>query len=53
MVRLGVVEIQIRNFNKSVEFYKKRLRLRLVVLEKEDRFAMFDTGEARLAVWAT
>lgn len=51
MLKIGVIEIQVKNFYKSVEFYKKKLQLKILAIEHDDKFAMFDTGKVRLSLW--
>ena len=53
MLRIGVIEIQVRNFRESVKFYTKKLGLKVFAIEPDDKFAMFDTGEAKLSLWET
>ena len=52
MIKLGVVEIHVDNFEQSIQFYKERLGIPLIINEEDDKFAMFDTGETKIAVWA-
>lgn len=47
IMELNVVEIQVKNFEKSVEWYKQLFKL----VHKEEEFAMFNTGKAILALW--
>ncbi len=46
-MNLDVVEIQVKNFKKSVEWYKKIFK----PLHIEDSFAMFNTNKATLALY--
>lgn len=46
-MKLDVVEIQVKDFKKSVEWYKNLLKL----LHVEKDFAMFNSGKATLALY--
>lgn len=46
-MELDVIEIQVKDFQKSVEWYKQLFK----VLHLEDNFSMLDTGKATLALY--
>lgn len=51
MLKIGVVEMKVRNFGKTLQFYTEVLGVVPVVVEGQDKFAILDTGEAKLALW--
>ena len=45
-MELDVIEFQVKDFEKTVDWYKKLFK----ILYLEDHFAMFDAGKASLAI---
>lgn len=50
-MKLGVIEIQVKDFNKCLKFYKDTLGLKIEAIEKDHKFVMFDTGTTKLALF--
>lgn len=46
-MELDVIELQVKDFDKSVKWYKNLFKL----LHAEEKFAMFNTGKAVLALY--
>lgn len=46
-MKLDVIEIQVKDFNKSLIWYKNLFK----PVHEEQNFAMFNTGRATLALW--
>lgn len=50
-MKLGVVEILVKNFEKCLRFYKDLLGLKIEHADKQHKFIMFNTGTTKLAIY--